>query len=234
MSAGDVQALLLTLKLALVSSLLLLVVAIPLAWALHKWRHPIADVVQAVVALPLVLPPTVLGFYLLIAFAPSGVIGQTWFSVTGTQLAFSFEALVMGSMVYSLPFAVQPLISGFRQFNRRYLVVANMLAMPKRAVFTRVFMPINMPHFLTAFVLAFAHTIGEFGVVLMIGGNIPGETKVVSISLFEHVEAIEYDHAHQLALVLVGMSFALLVLIFRLNRRQQNSQPFAGGGAVFK
>lgn len=215
---SDIDAIWLTLKLALFTSVLLMLIATPLAWKLSRWQHKAKNLVLAVVALPLVLPPTVLGFYLLIVFSPNAVAGQIWEFLTGEQLAFSFAGLVIGSLIYSLPFAVQPLYASFLQLDNRYIDVARTMGMSRWSRFRRIIMPICKPAFMVALGLSFAHTVGEFGVVLMIGGNIPGETQVLSIALFEHVEAMEYGKAHALAFGLLIFSFLLMALLYRFNR----------------
>lgn len=220
---GDMDAIWLTLELALITSLVLMLIATPLAWKLSRWQHKAKNLVLAVVALPLVLPPTVLGFYLLVVFSPDALAGQLWQAVTGQQLAFSFSGLVLGSVIYSLPFAVQPLYASFIQLDSRYIDVARTMGMSKWSRFRRIIMPICKPAFIVALGLSFAHTIGEFGVVLMIGGNIPGETQVLSIALFEHVEALEYGQAHALALGLLVFSFLLMALLYRYNRNGVSS-----------
>ncbi|GGW89649.1 molybdate ABC transporter permease subunit [Alteromonas halophila] len=221
--SGDWTAIWLTLKLAVISSLILMIIATPLAWWLAKWQHPAKPIVQAVIALPLVLPPTVLGFYLLLAFSPQSWLGSGWESLTGGQLAFSFAGLVIGSVIYSLPFAVQPLYAGFVQLDIKYLETAGMLGLSRTAQIRRVILPMVKPHIITALGLAFAHTLGEFGVVLMIGGNIPGETQVLSISLYDHVESLNYGQAHQLAIGLLIFSLILMSLLYRLNRKGRDA-----------
>lgn len=219
----DWLAISLTLKLALLTSVILLVISLPLAWWLSQWQSRAKPLVQSVIALPLVLPPTVLGFYLLLAFSPSSLPGELWQSVTGTQLAFSFSALVIGSVIYSLPFAVQPLYTAFIQLDNRYVDVAKTLGMSQFARWRHIVLPLIKPHLLVAFGLSFAHTIGEFGVVLMIGGNIPGETQVLSIALYDHVEALDYNNAHTLAAALLIFSLILLSGLYRLNRKDRDS-----------
>ncbi|NDV90671.1 molybdate ABC transporter permease subunit [Alteromonas sp. 345S023] len=216
------QAIWLTLKLALITSLLLMVVATPLAWVLSNWQHKTKPFVLSILALPLVLPPTVLGFYLLVAFSPQSTLGGAWVSITGHPLAFSFEGLVLGSLIYSLPFALQPLYSGFTQLDRRYLEVAQTLGLTSFQRFFKVVLPLCKAPAIVAFGLSFAHTVGEFGVVLMIGGNIPGETQVLSIALYEQVEALQYQDAHALSLCLLIFSFLLLTGLYR----------FSGKGAL--
>ncbi len=215
MSAAEAQALWLTLRLAFVSCVLLMLLGTPLAWWLARRRGNLAAFVEALVALPLVLPPTVLGFYLLIALAPSSPPGQLWQTVTGSQLAFSFSALVIGSVLYSLPFVVQPLQQAFRAVPPSLLRAASTLGAPPRDQFFSVVLPLSRRSFVVAAALGFAHTIGEFGVVLMIGGNIPGETQVLSIALYDHVEAMDYASAHRLALGLVVFSVLLLFALYR-------------------
>jgi molybdate transport system permease protein len=217
LGASTLEAILLTLKLAFITSGLLLLIALPLAWYLANWQSKVKPLVMSVLALPLVLPPTVLGFYLLIAFSPQSALGQGWQSLTGSNLVFSFEGLVLGSVIYSLPFALQPLYSGFSQLDTRYLDVAKTLGFSATEAFIRIVLPLSKAPIVVALGLSFAHTIGEFGVVLMIGGNIPGETQVLSIALYEQVEALEYDSAHNLALALLIFSFVMLAALYRFN-----------------
>ena len=215
--ASTLEAILLTLKLAFITSSLLLLIALPLAWFLANWQSKAKPLVMSILALPLVLPPTVLGFYLLIAFSPQSALGQGWQSLTGSNLAFSFEGLVLGSVIYSLPFALQPLYSGFSQLDNRYLDVAKTLGFSATEAFMKIVLPLSKAPIVVALGLSFAHTIGEFGVVLMIGGNIPGETQVLSIALYEQVEALEYESAHNLALALLVFSFVMLAALYRFN-----------------
>ena len=216
---ADLTALLITLKLALVSTLVLLVLGTPLAWWLARTRWRYKFIPEAVVALPLVLPPTVLGFYLLLMLGPHGFIGGAMDAMGGQPLAFTFTGLVIGSVIYSMPFVVQPLQDAFTAVGRRPLeVAATLRASPLDRFFT-VAVPLARPGFLTATVLGFAHTLGEFGVVLMIGGNIPGETRVASIAIYDHVEGLEYLHAHWLSGILLALSFTLLVAVYALNKR---------------
>lgn len=216
---ADLSALAVTLKLATISTLVLLVIGTPLAWwlARSQWRWKF--LLEALIALPLVLPPTVLGFYLLIMLGPNGPLGGLLELLGGQSLAFTFAGLVVGSVVYSLPFVVQPLQNAFAAVGPRPLeVAATLRASPLDRFFT-VAMPMARSGFLTAAVLGFAHTVGEFGVVLMIGGNIAGETQVVSIAIYDHVESLEYTHAHWLSLGLLALSFVMLVLVYAVNRR---------------
>jgi molybdate transport system permease protein len=216
---ADLSALAITLKLALITTLILLVLGTPLAWwlARSRWRH--RYLVEAVVALPLVLPPTVLGFYLLLLLGPHGPLGALMNALGGQPLAFTFTGLVIGSVIYSLPFVVQPLQTAFIAVGRRPLeVAATLRASPLDRFFT-IAVPLARPGFVTAAVLGFAHTLGEFGVVLMIGGNIPGATRVASIAIYDHVESLDYLHAHWLSGALIVFSFVLLVTVYALNRR---------------
>ncbi|MEM9495147.1 MAG: molybdate ABC transporter permease subunit [Pseudomonadota bacterium] len=214
----DLSALWLTLRLALLVTVILLVIATPIAWRLATTRTRIKPLIEAVVALPLVLPPTVLGFYLLVAFNPTAPIGAFWLTLTGDTLAFSFAGLVIASVIYSLPFAVQPLQAAFEAVSDDIMeAAASLRASPMDAFFT-VAVPLSARGFLTAAVLSFAHTLGEFGVVLMVGGNIPGETRLVSIAIYEHVETLQYGEAHALSLILLGLSFSVLLFVYSFNR----------------
>ena len=208
----------LTLRLALVTTLILFVVGTPLAWWLAHSRSRLRPVAEAVTALPLVLPPTVLGFYLLIAFSPNAPLGAAWRDATGQTLTFSFAGLVIASMLYSLPFMVQPLQAAFQALGPAPLEAAATLRAGPLDRFLTVASPMALRGYLTAIVLSFAHTVGEFGVVLMVGGNIPGQTKVISIAIYEHVETLQYDQAHRLSLILLGFSFVTLLLVYTLNR----------------
>ena len=219
------QAIALTIKLAALTSLLLLLIATPLAWWLSQtrswWRTPIG----ALVMLPLVLPPTVLGFYILVLLGPHGWVGQLTQAVGLGVMSFSFTGLVIGSVIFSLPFAVQPIQYAFEAMGRRPMeVAATLRASPLDAFFT-VALPLAAPGLLTAAVLSFAHTVGEFGVVLMVGGNIAGQTRVVSTQIYGHVEAMEYAQAHWLAAGMVVFSFAVLVALSRLKRRSDRVLP---------
>ena len=215
----DTLALITTLKMASISTLLLLLIGTPLAWSLAKMQSSFKVLFEALVALPLILPPTVLGFYLLLAFSPQSLPGQLWQEVTGQQLAFSFSAIVIGSILYSLPFVVQPLQKAFEQLGDDLLEAAATLNAGPIDRFFYVVLPMTKGSFITAGSLAFAHTVGEFGVILMIGGNIPGETRVLSMALFDHVEAFNYQQAHFLAAGLMLSAMILLSLVYLLNRR---------------
>ncbi|NMP32133.1 molybdate ABC transporter permease subunit [Thalassotalea sp. M1531] len=221
MTEYDLLATWTTLKLAFITTVILLVLGTPLAWWLSRLQTKWRVVIEAFVALPLVLPPTVLGFYLLIAFSPDALPGQLWQGLTGQQLAFSFSAIVIGSVFYSLPFVVQPLQKAFEQLDHGLLDKAAMLGANKLDTFVSVVLPITKASFITAATLGFAHTIGEFGVVLMIGGNIPDETRVLSIALFDHVEAFDYANAHKLSAGLLIASVLVLSAVYLLSYRQQ-------------
>lgn len=215
----DLAPLWISLKLAGVTTLVLLLLGSPLAWALAQSRGRWKPVVEAITALPLVLPPTVLGFYLLVILSPAAPFGGVWRDVTGSSLTFSFTGLVVASVLYSLPFMVQPLQSAFETLGRGPLEAAASLRAGPWDTFVNVVLPLSLRGYLTATVLTFAHTIGEFGVVLMVGGNIPGRTKVISIAIFEHVETIDYAQAHLLSGGLLVFSFLILLLVYTLNRR---------------
>ena len=215
----DLGPLWLTVQLAAVTTTLLLVFGTPLAWWLARTRSRAKPVVEALTALPLVLPPTVLGFYLLILFSPTSGFGAFWVRTTGETLTFSFTGLVIASMLYSLPFTVQPLQAAFEAIGRAPMEAAAMLRASPLDRFFTVAMPMAKRGFLTAAVLSFAHTLGEFGVVLMVGGNIPVETKVITIAIYEDVETIRYAEAHVLSLILLTFSFVTLFLVYSINRR---------------
>jgi len=215
------QAVWLTLKLAGITTILLLIIGTPLAWWLARSRHWSRQPVSAVIALPLVLPPTVLGFYLLIVMGPDGLVGQLTEQLGIGLLPFTFEGLVIASIIYSLPFTVQPLQNSFMTIDQRLLEVAATLRASPRDRFFTVVLPLSRPGFLSAAVLTFAHTVGEFGVVLMIGGNIPGETKVLSVAIYDHVEALDYSSAHWLAAGMLAFSFVVLLSLYTLNGRLQ-------------
>ncbi|WP_097459845.1 molybdate ABC transporter permease subunit [Mangrovitalea sediminis] len=216
---ADAGALFLSLKLAGLTTLVLLLLGLPLAWWLARNRHPVRALIEAVVALPLVLPPTVLGFYLLVAFSPTGSVGHWIAALGGPPLVFSFTGLVVGSCLYSLPFMVQPLQTQFAALDRRSLEAAATLGAAPLDRFFSVILPQSRGGLLTACVLTFAHTLGEFGVVLMIGGNIPGQTRVASIAIFDQVEGLNYAAANHLSLILLGVSFGLLLAVYLLKRR---------------
>lgn len=219
------QAVGLTLKLATATTLILLLVATPLAWWLSQTQSKWRAAVGALVTLPLVLPPTVLGFYILVVLGPDGWIGMVTQSIGLGLLSFSFSGLLIGSIIFSLPFAVQPIQYAFEAIGRRPLEVAATLGAKPLDAFFSVALPLAKPGLFTATVLSFAHTVGEFGVVLMIGGNIPGQTRVVSTQIFGHVEAMEYTQAHWLAAGMVVFSFGVLLFLTRLKKRHDRVMP---------
>lgn len=216
---SSLAPLFLSVQLASVTTIVLILVGTPLAWWLSQTPSRWKPVAQAIVAMPIVLPPTVLGFYLLILLGPHGAIGSWWVNLTGSALTFSFTGLVIASCVYSLPFAVQPLQGAFESLPRQTLEFAWTQGASKRDAFFAVAVPMSIRGFIGAAVLSFAHTLGEFGVVLMVGGNIPGETRVVSIAIYDHVETLNYGAAHQLSLVLLAFAFVVLTGMFIVNRR---------------
>lgn len=211
----------LTLKLAATTTVFLLLIATPIAWWLATTRHKLKTPVSALVALPLVLPPTVLGFYLLVLLGPQGWVGQLMQNLGLNTLPFTFTGLVVASVIYSLPFAVQPIQNAFQQQGLRPMEVAATLGASPWDRFFSIALPLAKPGFLTAMVLSFAHTVGEFGVVLMIGGNIEGETRVLSVAIYDHVEALEYTQAHVLSAGLIVFSFITLLLLNRLNEKHK-------------
>ena len=214
----DFSAIIVTIKLAIVSTSVLILIGTPIAWWLSQTKFKFKAVFEAIIALPLILPPTVLGFYLLITLGSNGPIGKLLESLGGSSIAFTFTGLVVGSVIYSMPFVVQPLQNSFSSVGRKPLEVAATLGASKIDRFFSVAVPLSRSGFITAAVLGFAHTVGEFGVVLMIGGNIPGETGVVSIAIYDHVEAMEYGQAHWLAGGLLATSFLMLLFVYIINR----------------
>ena len=214
----DFSAIIVTIKLAIVSTSVLILIGTPIAWWLSQTKFKFKAVFEAIIALPLILPPTVLGFYLLITLGSNGLIGKLLESLGGSSIAFTFTGLVIGSVIYSMPFVVQPLQNSFSSVGRKPLEVAATLGASKIDRFFSVAVPLSRSGFITAAVLGFAHTVGEFGVVLMIGGNIPGETGVVSIAIYDHVEAMEYGQAHWLAGGLLATSFLMLLFVYIINR----------------
>ncbi|MBU2097873.1 MAG: molybdate ABC transporter permease subunit [Gammaproteobacteria bacterium] len=213
------QAIWLTLKLCFFTTVILLVIATPLAWWLSSGRSRWRTAVQAIVALPLVLPPTVLGFYLLMALGPRGFIGGTLEAMGFTHLAFSFEGILFASVLYSMPFAVQPLLEAFNNLGRRPIEVSASLGAGVIDRFFSVTLPLCKGGFVVAATLSFAHTVGEFGVILMLGGSIPGETKVLSVLIYDYTESMNYAAAHQLSLLLLAFSFLVLFVVYSMNRR---------------
>lgn len=222
----DWQAFGLTIRLATLVSLGLLVIGLPIAYriAYSRWRWKF--LVEAIIAMPIVLPPTVLGFYLLLAMGSRSPLGRWWQALTGHSLAFSFEGLLIGSIVYSLPFAVQPFAAAFAAVDSRLLAASATLGAGRLRTFFRVILPLSLPGVVSGIALSFAHTMGEFGVVLMVGGNIPGVTRTVSIEIYDRVQAFDFAAAHQTAAVLLVLSFMILSLVYALNRRVWTSWPW--------
>ena len=221
----NIEALILSLRLACTVSALLLMISLPLAYwlAFTPWRGKF--LFESVVALPLVLPPTVLGFYALIAMGPHGALGKLWQTLFGHPLAFTFAGLVLASMVYSLPFAVQPLVASFESLDRRLLDASSILGAGRVRAFFQIILPLAWPGVVTAAVLSFAHTLGEFGVVLMVGGNLGGITRTVSIDIYDRAEALDYAGANQTALFLLLISFVVLSVVYGMNRRIWSPWP---------
>lgn len=215
------QAIGLTIRLCFFTTVILLIIATPLAWWLSSGRSRWRVAVQAIVALPLVLPPTVLGFYLLMALGPRGFIGGSLESVGLTHLAFSFEGILMASVLYSMTFAVQPLLESFNSLGRRPIEVSASLGANAIDRFFTVILPLCKGGFIVAATLSFAHTVGEFGVILMLGGSIPGETKVLSVLIYDYTESMNYQAAHQLSFLLLAFSFFVLFVVYSINRRFQ-------------
>ncbi|MEM8937226.1 MAG: molybdate ABC transporter permease subunit [Pseudomonadota bacterium] len=217
----EFSAILLTLRLALATTIILLIIGTPLAWWLATTKSRAKPIVEAATAMPLVLPPTVLGFYMLILFNPDSLLGGFWVNATGDTLAFSFTGLVIASVVYSLPFMVQPLQSAFETMGKTYMEAAASLRASPLDAFLTVAAPLSLRGFITASILTFAHTVGEFGVVLMVGGNIPGQTRVISIAIYENVETLNYAQAHFLSVILLAFSFFVLFFVYSTNRQSR-------------
>lgn len=215
----DLEAFWLTIRLAVLVALVLMVAGLPIAYWITYSRWKWKFLAEAVVALPIVLPPTVLGFYVLLALGPRSPLGRGWQALTGHSLAFTFEGLVIGSILYSLPFAVQPFAASFAAVDPKLLAASATLGCSRRQTFFRVIVPLSIPGLVTGLALSFAHTMGEFGVVLMVGGNIPGVTRTVSIDIYDQVQALNYSAANQTALVLLVIAFVVLSLVYALNRR---------------
>jgi molybdate transport system permease protein len=216
----DLTATALTLRLAAFTTLILFILGVPLAWWLATTRSRWRPFVDALASLPIVLPPTVLGFYLLVALAPNSPLGRGILAMTGTTLPFSFAGLLLGSVVCNLPFAVRPYVAGFASVERRHVEAAYCLGASRIAAFRRVALPLAWPGLISGCVLAFAHTLGEFGVVLMLGGNIPGVTRTLSISIYDDVQALDHARAGQTSVVLLGFSYAVLLVVHALERRR--------------
>ena len=221
----DWQAIWLTVRLAAIVSAILLFVSLPLAHWLTFSRRRWSFLVESIVSLPLVLPPTVLGFYLLTAMGTRSPLGRWWTTLTGHSLAFTFEGLVIASVFYSLPFAVQPIAAAFAQVDASLQEASATLGAGRLRTFLRVTLPLSMEGVIAGIVLSFAHTVGEFGVVLMVGGSLPGITRTVSIAVYDHVQALQYDAANQTALVMLAFSMAVLLLVYSLRRRPWAAAP---------
>ena len=220
------EALWLSLRLAICVAAILLALGIPVAYWISRTQWRGKFLLESIVALPLVLPPTVLGFYLLVAMGANGPLGKLWMTWFGHTLAFTFPGLLFASVIYSLPFAVQPLVNAFESVDPRLLDAAAVLGASRWRTFHTVILPLSLRGVITAAVLSFAHTLGEFGVVLMVGGNIPGITRTVSIDIYDHVQSLEYAEANRMALALLLISFAVLSALFALNRRAWSPWPF--------
>ncbi len=210
---------LLTLRLAATTTVILFIIGVPLAYWISLSRSILRPLAESVISLPLVLPPTVLGFYLLVAFSPNSAAGHWLNEIMGIQLVFSFPGLVVGSVIYSLPFMINPIASGISNLPDSYIDAARIMGKSRLSILLHVLIPNIYPSLLTAVIMTFAHTMGEFGVVLMIGGNIPGETRVASIAIFDKVEALEYGSANQYALILIAITFIILIGLHFFNRR---------------
>ena len=221
LASEDWQAILLTLRLATLVTVILLIIATPVAWWLSTTRSRLKPVIGAIVALPLVLPPTVIGFYLLIAMGPNGPVGELTQNLGLGTLPFTFTGLVIASVIYSFPFEVQPIQNYLEALGKRPLEVAATLRASRLDTFFTVVLPLAKPGFITATILGFAHTVGEFGVILMIGGNIPGETQVISVLIYEHVESLQYAQAHSLSAGMIIFSFIVLLLLYGFNQKQK-------------
>ncbi|MBP7950161.1 MAG: molybdate ABC transporter permease subunit [Verrucomicrobiales bacterium] len=221
----DWSAISLSLRLSACTTLILVVLGLPLAWWLSNTRSRARCLIEAVVALPLVLPPTVLGFYVLMAIGPHSPLGQAYEAVFGTRLPFSFQGLLVASVIYSLPFAVQPFMGAFATVDRRFIEASWCLGVRPLETFLRVVLPLAWPGVLAGIVLTFAHTMGEFGVVLMVGGNLPGTTRTVAVSIYDHVQALDYAAAHQTALAMLVFSFLVLSITYALQRRFTQTWP---------
>ncbi len=222
----DWQALWLTVRLAVLVAAALLIIGMPIAYWITYSRRRWKFLVEAVVALPIVLPPTVLGFYVLVALGSRSPLGRWWQGMTGHTLAFTFEGLLIGSIVYSLPFAVQPFAASFASVDSRLLAASATLGASRLRTFFQVVLPLSVPGLVTGIALSFAHTMGEFGVVLMVGGNIPGVTRTVSIDIFDKVQALNYSGANHTALVLLVISFLILAVVYGINRRALVALPW--------
>lgn len=213
--------LILTIKLAGLTTFILLIIGTPIAWWLANTRTKAKPIIESIIALPIVLPPTVMGFYLLILLSPTGFFGKLWVDLTGDSLTFTFTGLVIASVFYTLPFVVQPIQSSFESVGKNIMEAAYTLGAKPLDAFFSVAVPLSTRGFLTATVLGFAHTLGEFGVVLMVGGNIPGETRVISIAIYDHVEMLEHSQAHILSAILLCFAFIAMLFMYIINHKKQ-------------
>ncbi len=218
----DLQPFWLSFKLAGLTTLILFLVALPLAWWLSQTRSKSKPFLEALTALPIVLPPSVLGFYLLVVLSPNSAVGSFVENIFGVKLVFTFSGLVVASCFYSLPFMVQPLQNGFETLNRHMIEASYLAGKSRLQTLWRVALPNIKPSLLTALIITFAHTVGEFGVVLMVGGSIPGETKVASVAIYEMVEVMEYGTAHIYAAIMLGLSFVVLLAVYLFNHKQKS------------
>ncbi len=210
----------LSLYLSFISTFMLIIISLPISWWLSQTKNTkIKKLTETLIALPLVLPPTILGFYLLLLFNPNTIVGKTWFFFFGTNLAFSMTGLIIGSIIYSLPFAIQPTQMAFEKIEKQILNQALILQCSKLKIFLKIVIPLSKNGIITSIILSFAHTLGEFGVVLMIGGNIPGKTQVISIAIYETVELLDYSSTHILSLIVLLISFIILFILFNINKK---------------
>jgi len=211
----------LSLYLALISTIILIIISLPISWWLSNTKkYKLKKVIETVISLPLVLPPTVLGFYLLILFNPTSLIGKLWFYIFNTNIAFSMSGLIIASIIYSLPFSIQPIQMAFEKIEQNIINKAKILQFSKFKIFFEIILPLSKNGIITAAILSFAHTIGEFGVVLMIGGNIPGKTQVISIAIYESVELLDYSYTHILSFIILILSFIILFILFTINNKK--------------
>jgi len=221
MQSINFQPLYLSLQLALISTILLILIGIPISWWLSQTKqNKTKIIIETIIALPLVIPPTILGFYLLLLFNQHNILGKIWFIIIGTKLAFSFPGLVIASCIYSLPFIIQPIQLAFEKLGKRPIEQALILQQSKIKIFFKIIIPLSKTGIITGAILTFAHTLGEFGVVLMVGGNIPGKTQVISIAIYELVEELNYNSTHILSIITIAISSLILIALFSLNNKK--------------
>lgn len=222
MSKIDIGPIYLSIKLATITTIILLITSLPIAWWLSKTKQKkIKSTIEAIITLPLVLPPTILGFYILLLLNNDSIIGKTWFYITGVNIAFSFSGLIIGSCIYSLPFAIQPIQIAFEKIGKRPIKQATLLKASKIDIFFNIIIPLSKKGIITSCILTFAHTLGEFGIILMIGGNIPEKTKVVSIAIYEAVEELNYILAHKLSVIILCISLIILIILYIVNSNKK-------------